>query len=412
MTTSTSVATAPRKRRKAKAKLDLADVRERLLDTERQLNETFVQRSEAIRVILLGVLSGNNYMFIGDPGTAKTSVIDRFTMHVDTDRRFKILMGKFTQPDDVFGSLDIAAFKQGRRKVVTDGMLTETPFPILDETLKASDGCMNSLLGALGPEREFKGEVTDIVCAGGATNWPEVEQLSKHVEALYDRFLLRCHVTAVDRSDKELRRRLYRARKAVKRYAPRTMVTVDELKAAAAHIDDSVQISDAVIDLLDDVVGRMMGGSAGNTTPVDVSDRRSTALQQVLQAQAWLSGRDHVTVEDFDVLKHGLWSKRRDLETVRAVLDTIDADVVNDCIQKAQNGRGIYRTLQQNGFGAAKVNEAVDEIVAIAEDVKAKLSEPIFTRAGRAKVKKAMGALQKDFEDLYARAQQHAGGGR
>ena len=95
--------TTSKPKRTRKAPVDIPATRGRLLAIETQLNDTFVQRSEAIRVILLGVLSGANYMFIGDPGTAKTSVIDRFTMHVDTSQRFKILMGKFTQPDDVFG---------------------------------------------------------------------------------------------------------------------------------------------------------------------------------------------------------------------------------------------------------------------------------------------------------------------
>lgn len=384
--------------------VDLDDVRTRLHAVETQLNSTFVQRTEAIRVILLGVLSANNYMFIGDPGTAKTSVIDRFTMHVDTDKRFKILMGKFTQPDDVFGSLDIVAFKKGKRQVVTEDMFTDTPFPILDETLKASDGCMNSLLGVLGPEREFQKVRTSVIAAGGATNWPEVDQLSKHVEALYDRFLLRCHVTSVDRGDKVLRRKLYRARSAVENYKPSVTVTVPELVAAHESVLE-VEVSDQVIDMLDGIVGRMMSGQ----NSVEVSDRRSTQLQVVMQANAWLEGRDQVGIEDFEVLKHGLWSKRKDLETVRATLDTIDNAAVNEIVKMADAGRGAYRNLQNAGFGVAKVNEVTEQIKKIAYEVQQRLKQPVYTKQGRAKIKKAMAALRSDFEDLNARAQQNAG---
>lgn len=88
-------------------------VRLALRAIETQLNGTFVQREEPIRVILLGVLARQNYMLIGPPGTAKTSVIDLFVKHVDVPVRFKILMGKFTQPDHVVGVLDINAFKRG-----------------------------------------------------------------------------------------------------------------------------------------------------------------------------------------------------------------------------------------------------------------------------------------------------------
>ena len=388
-------------------KINLFDVRQNLLSVEEQLNGTFVQRTEAIRVILLGVLSGNNYLFVGDPGTAKTSVIDLFTRHIDAPR-FKILMGKFTQPDDVFGSLDIEAFKRGQRKVVTTGMFTETPFPVLDEALKASDGCMNSLLGVLGPEREFQGKRTDVIACGAATNWPEVDGLSPHVEALYDRFLLRCNVVAVDRSDKAIRRKLYRAATAVRDYTPQVTVTVDEIAAAHQDVLD-VEVSDQVIDMLDGIVGRIMGGSGGTTASVTVSDRRSTQLQTVLQANAWLEGRDEVSIEDFDVLKHGLWSKRADLETIRAVLDTIDAQAVQEIVKMAQEGRGAYRDLQSSGFGVARVNEVTDQIRQIAFEVQARLKKPVFTKQGRAKIKKAMAALRADFESLNTRAQAAAG---
>ena len=394
--------------------LDLDDVRERLHAIEDQLTTTFVQRNEFVRVILLAVLAEQNYMAIGDPGTAKTSVIDCFTKHIGNAKRFKVLMGKFTQPDDVFGSLDIDAFKKGRREVVTENMLTDCPLPILDETLKASDGCMNSLLGVLGPEREFRGKRTIVICAGGATNWPEVDGLSKHVEALHDRFLMRCVVVPVDRSNKELRRKLYRAAKAVKKYTPTTTVTVDEIRGVASHIDDNIVISDAVIDMLDGLVGRLMAptsrGRNAAPTDVDVSDRRATQLQRILQVNAWLEGRDEVTIEDFEVLKHGLWSKRKDIEAVKATLDSIDAEAVQEIVKMADTGRAAYRQLQSQGFGVAKVNEVTNQIRKIAVEVQARLAEPVFTKKGRKDIKKAMAALRADFVDLDKAAQKAAGG--
>jgi len=389
------------------------DVRTDLIAIEGQLNSTFVQRNEAVRVIMLGVLARQNYMLIGDPGTAKTSVIDCFVKHVQVPTKFKILMGRFTQPEHVVGVLDINAFKAGRYETVTAGMMTEAPLPILDETLKTSDGCMNSLLGILGPEREFQGKKTAIIATGGATNWPEVEALSKHVEALYDRFLLRCVVTPVDRSDKDLRRSLYRAALSVKSYVPATMVTLADL-ALASEAVDAIEISDEVLDLLDGVIGRIMEpkkDSNGKLKPSDVmvSDRRATQLQQVLRANAWLEGREEVSVEDFDVLRHGLWAKRKDLETIASVLDTLDSATVQDLVRKIDAGRSAYRSLQANGFGAAKVNEVTDQIKKIAYEVKIALDRPVFTSKGKTLVKTAIRALRTDFEELNTRAKKITG---
>ena len=419
---------------KKKKKIDLEDVRVRLLAAEQQLNGTFVQRGEAIHTIILGLLSHNNYLFVGDPGTAKTSVIDRFTMHIETDKRFKCLMGSFTQPDDVFGSLDIEAFKKGKRQVVTEGMFTEAAHPILDETLKSSDGCMNSLLGVLAPEREFKGKKVDVICTGGATNWPEVEEMSRHLEALFDRFLLRVHVTPVDRTNKVLRRKLYRAKRAVKRYAPAEttlrvmaeekgsdgkmvmvekevtvmpMVTVPELLAAHADVLD-VEISDAIIDLLDGLVGRLIDGAGGNAS-ILVSDRRSTDLQTVLQANAWLDGRDQVTLDDFNVLHQGLWNKRRDLTVASTLVATLDAVALQECLRELQRGRGIYRNVAAAGFGPSAVNTAVSEMKAIAIDIQGRLAEPIFRAESRTEIKDAVLEMRVDYDDLRSRAFSHGG---
>lgn len=389
------------------------DVRKDLRAIEKQLTSTFVQREHAVRVILLGVLARQNYMLIGEPGTAKTSVIDCFVRHVNVSTRFKILMGKFTQPEHVVGVLDINAFKAGQYKTVTAGMMTEAELPILDETLKTSDGCMNSLLGILGPEREFQGNRTSIIATGGATNWPEVEALSKHVEALYDRFLLRCAVVPVDRTNKAIRRSLYRAAGLVAAYAPTVTVSLQDLDEASFEVA-GVEISDEVLDMLDAMIGRLVSpvkGSDGKMRPSDlmVSDRRATQLQMVLRANAWLEGRAEVSIEDFDVLRHGLWSKRRDIETVAATLDTLDQQTVQDLVRKIDLGRGAFRTLAQGGFGAAKVNEVTEQIKKIAYEVKAALEKPVFTVKGRASVRVAMKALRDDFEQLNERAKKITG---
>jgi MoxR-like ATPase len=387
-------------------------VRADLLKIEAQLNATFVQRADPIRVILLGAISRQNFMLIGPPGTAKTSVIDCFVRHVDMPTRFKALMGKFTQPEHITGVLDIEAFKAGSYKTVTKGMMTECALPILDETLKTSDGCMNSLLGILGPEREFQGARTGIIATGGATNWPEVDALSKNVEALYDRFLLRCAVNPVDRDDKDLRRSLYRAALQIETYAPTVMVSVSDLQVAAEAAAD-VEISDEIIDLLDAVVARLTSPRNVNGKMVasdfEVSDRRATQLQRVLRANAWLEGREEVSLEDFDVLRHGLWSKRKDIESIVTALETIDLKLVQELVQMIDACRTAYRSLASRGNGPAMMAEVMQEMKKVAYEVKSKLATPIFTKKGRTMVCDAMVKLRGDFNDLNERTKQAAG---
>lgn len=393
------------------------EVRVSLQAIEAQLNDTFVQRQDAIRVILLGVVACQNYILIGPPGTAKTSVIDCFVRHVDTKNHFKILMGRFTQPEHVFGVLDIQAFKAGRYETVTAGMMTEAPLPILDETLKTSDGCMNSLLGALGPEREFQARRTRNICVGGATNWPEVEALSPHVQALYDRFLLRCSVLPVDRNDRDKRRELYRAAFKVQAYQPTEQVSLADLQVAAQAAASQVKISDQVLDLLDSLVGKLVAPGKDTTgklipSDLDVSDRRATQLQSVLKANAWLDGRTEVGVEDFEILRHGLWSRRKHIEKVAAVLDMLDQDEVRRLQKRIDEGRSAYRALQQASFPAAQTSKVVEEIKAIAAEVKTALAIPVFTKRGRDIVRESMKALKGDYEQIVAKAKKLAGAGQ
>lgn len=393
-----------------------AEVRLKLIAIEKQLNDTFVRRQDAIRVILLGVLAQQNFLLVGPPGTAKTAVIDRFVSHVESEVRFKILMGRFTQPEHVFGVLDISEFKAGRYTTVTRGMLPEAPLPILDEALKASDGCMNSLLGVLGPEREFQSKRTKNLCIGAATNWPEVDTLHKNVEALYDRFLLRCVVTAVPRTkmgangqevpDPDLRRELYRAASKVEKYEPEIKVTVDELKLA--HSDAmAVHMADPILDALDDLIMRLVApvGSGNSKVPSDleISDRRATQLQSVLKANAWLEGRPQVGIEDFDVLRHGLWAKHKQVDKVSVILDSIDTAAVQRLQQMIDKGRAAYRTLSQSGFNPAKFPAAIEEITNVAREVKRVMSVPTFTKKGRTMVGAAMAQLEADYKDICKR---------
>lgn len=379
--------------------------RDKLLSIEKQLNETFIRRADAIRVMLISVCAQVNYLFIGDPGTAKSAVIDTFTQHVSGGNRWKIQMGRFTQPEDVFGPLDIAAYKEGRREVVTDGMMPTCPFPVLDEVLKASDGCINTLLEIL-QERTFKGAPTEVVCAGAATNWPEVDQMSKHIEALYDRFVLRVNVTCVPRDNKSERRALYRAATALREYTPRDTVTVEELRRVHDEVL-KVHIDDHVIDMVDSIVTRL--ATAKKDQHVYVSDRRATALQVVLQANAWLEGREQVSVEDMDVLRFGMWTKRADMENVISTLETVDASAVQEILDMVDSGRGAYRTLQSQGFGAAQATQVMDEIHRIVVEVMERVKKPVFTKGGRSKIKKSMAGLRRDFEDLVQRVGQHRG---
>ena len=78
-----------------------------------ELAKPFVGREEEAKVIALSIISGEHVVMIGEPGTAKSALARRAAELINA-RFFKYLLTKFTEPDELFGPLDITALKQGK----------------------------------------------------------------------------------------------------------------------------------------------------------------------------------------------------------------------------------------------------------------------------------------------------------
>lgn len=382
-------------------------VRARLLAAERQMNDAFVARGDAIRTMLLAHLCGEHYLFAGTPGTAKTMLARTFARHITGARFFTTLLGAFTAPEKVFGPLSIADFQRGEYRVVRKGKLADCEFAFLDEYFKCNEGALNELLTILN-EREFEGDRVPLMTCGAATNWPEIEARSENVAALYDRILLRCVVDDLyDEADVvELLGRV----DAVEDYAPTETVSVSDLREAIADVR-RVRIGDAMRQVLHSVRSRLVTKRVGDRERpgIAISSRRIGQLQKVLRASAWLAGRGEVTIADFDALRYGLWNDRQDIEQVEAVLDTIDAEEVKRLIDSIDTVRREYDQVKRGGFGATRVNEVAKRIEQVARDTRARLELPLFTPRGHRDVSKAIQPLKAAFMELEKRARGEGG---
>ena len=109
------------------------------------------------------------------------------------------MLTRFSEPNEIFGPVDIGKLREGSVVTVTKGMLPEAEFVFLDELFNANSAILNNLLTVLN-ERVYRRGIEchrlPLLSLFSASNHlPEDDALS----ALFDRFLIRCHVDNLKR---------------------------------------------------------------------------------------------------------------------------------------------------------------------------------------------------------------------
>ena len=133
-------------------------------------------------------------------------------------------------------------------------------------------------------------------------------------------------------------------------------------------------------------------------TGIKVSLRRLGKLQAALQANAWLAGRDHVSIEDFTALEFGLWDKRQDVEVVRSAIHSLDAVAMKAVTDAIDAGMKAIRDFTNGAQGNARLASSLKTAAGHARAAGGMFKEPVFTDASRRKI----GTLLKEFKTAYA----------
>src|SRR4051812_18105656 len=169
----------------------------RLGQLARALESRFLGKDEVIRLLLIAVLAGEHAVLIGPPGTAKSALLRTFARMMQANY-FEYLLTRFTEPNEIFGPVDIAAFREGRYVRRIEGMLPTAEIVFLDEVFKSNSAILNALLTLLN-ERKYTSGGQVIKCPlisifAASNEVPGDETLN----AIFDRFLLRVHSDNLD----------------------------------------------------------------------------------------------------------------------------------------------------------------------------------------------------------------------
>src|SRR5262249_48934624 len=101
------------------------------------LKRRFVGRDEVIDLIALAVVGGGPLFSHGPPGPAKSLLIRQFASAV-RGAYFEYMLTRFSEPNEIFGPIDLVRLREGTVATVTAGMLPEAEFAFLDELFNAN----------------------------------------------------------------------------------------------------------------------------------------------------------------------------------------------------------------------------------------------------------------------------------
>jgi MoxR-like ATPase len=310
----------------------------------RELEQKFLAKEEIIRLMLIAAIAGEHMVLIGPPGTAKSAVIRAFSKLIDA-KYFEYLLTRFSEPNELFGPVDIQGFRQGSYRRVTTGMLPEAEIVFLDEAFKANSAILNSLLTLLN-ERRFNNGATvtrvPLISLFAASN--EVPG-SDNLDAIFDRFLLRVHSDNLDSYHfhelmtkglalERASSREEQAEQAARTPAPamvpglpappplpttsKALLSAADLHTCRRSLLERVEFPEEFMATYKGLCFQLRGEG------ISLSDRRVVRLLKLFAASAFLDGRTRVHEGDLFILRH-TWNNLDQREILDDVVEPIIA---------------------------------------------------------------------------------------
>lgn len=350
--------------------------------------KTLAEREELVHTIALALLTGKNLFVLGQPGQAKSQAIDLFRAHIRDAEQFEILMSEGIDQEQLFGRLDLASIipghvshsvlkkDEGYQKMVrymerlledaakdtengqfltaagelqkkmetyrkclaelhsgmpeirTDNKIPESHICFLDEIFKTGDSALNCLLKALN-ERTYTNEgitvkipvISFFSASNEIPNFNNPEE--KSLRALYDRFDFKVNTRYV--ADKANRMKVLHQKQQNILPPMQAVISLDELYAMQKEVR-TVKVPDNINELADNILCEL------RRKDIPVSDRIYFNYALVVQAEAWLCGRDTAAPSDMAALVNYLWDKPEQAETIRETIRRLTENPLGDQI--------------------------------------------------------------------------------
>lgn len=305
-----------------------------------ELKLELIEREVETDLLVRSVIARTNALFIGDPGVAKSLVIDEFMSHIDGAHLFSLLLAKDTPSDQVLGPVSLAALERDEFQRITSGKLPESHLAFLDEIFKANSTVLNACLKVIN-ERRFdnNGHSIDVPLwslIGASNELPGTDR--DDLAAFRDRFGVTKvveHVRTSDGLQTVIDGQLERNRggHVATSHTNLTVAEIEELQQASTLVEVPDNVKKAVAELR----------TRAESENLTISVRRLFEGVKLMQAAAVLTDRTEVTTEDMKVFEHVLWTDPDD----HGIAYNLTLDYAGQVAQKAAKLRGEFEQMQQ-----------------------------------------------------------------
>lgn len=305
-------------------------LREKIEKNLEILNNGLVGKEKVMKLGLLSILSGENMILVGPPGTAKSEISRRLReilADTDSETYFEYLFTKFTTPEEIFGPLSIKQLQNDKFERNTEGYMPSSRIVFLDEIFKANSSILNTLLTILN-ERVFhnglKREKTPLISLIGASN--ELPFENDELTALYDRFLIRAVVGYV--SDDEIEELL--DIKGTDMEIPAEIKFTESDLNEIKNESEKVRVTSGIKRTIMQIRQEYNKIFAEDNHEI-ISDRKLVKMVKLLKISAYLNGRDKVDFSDLMLLTNCLWNNPENIEKVtKLVLEAVKRNVAKE----------------------------------------------------------------------------------